>query len=145
MIHRDFLLKIQKAFNHQDGKIVHYSSGLQYLEDRQILFSWQNFGNHFYSYVEKMTSQPTTCVDIQHGDVNNYMEIGSHVEPGWIEIVHKCNVYNHAFILKPVWYNTKVVFNVHLSINLVGFLLEYLKLNKRRVASIWNKIRYIKR
>ena len=147
MIHRDFLIKIQKAFKHQDGQIIHYSSGLQYIEDRQILFSWQNFGNHFYSYVEKSSSQPTTCVDIQHGKVNNYLEIGSHTEPGWIEIVHKCNVYNHAFELKPIWYNTKVTFNVHLNIDMVGFLLEYIKLNKRRVASVWNKIkiRYTKR
>lgn len=137
MIHRDFLAKIQKAFNHQDGQIIHYSSGLQYLEDRQILFSWQNFGNHFYSYVEKMTSQPATCVDIQHGSVNNYLEIGSHAEPGWVEIVHKCNVFNHAFVLKPICYNTSLNFNVNLKIDRFQFIKEYIQLNKRRIVSLF--------
>ena len=139
MIHRDFLAKVQQAFNHQDRKIIHYTSGLQYLEEDSLLFSWQNFGNHFYSYVEKMTSHPTTCVDIQHGTLSDYIEIGNHTEPGWIEIVHKCNVYNHAFVLKPVLYNTKQNFNAHLKINKWQFIKEYIQLNKRRIISLFFK------
>ena len=141
MIHRDFLVKIQKAFNQQDGQIIHYTSGLQYIEEKQILYSWQNATNHFYSYVEKSTSSPTTCVDIQHGAYSGYLEIGDHTEPGWIEVVHKCNVYNHAFELKPVLYNTKWTFNAQLKVDRLQFIKEYLQLNRRRIISLFSKNR----
>jgi len=137
MLHKDFLSKIQSSFDYQDGKIIHYSSGLQYIEQQKLLYSWQNAGNHFYSFIEKTSTNPQSCVDIQHGMFSEYIEIGDHVEPGWIEIVHNYNVYNHTFYAKPVLLNTQKTFNVKLNLSLRYFMKEYIKLNIRRIKKVF--------
>jgi len=136
IVHRDFMLEIQKRFDYQYDSFFRFLKGYQWHRDTCVLLKmYEKSGNHFSSRIEKVEKGIDTVINV---DNQKYQEI-----PGadivdidenkrlWIEVVHDTNVRNHHRVLMPE-FNTSIIGQIDIDLeinwkNMMCMLYKYLR------------------